>query len=190
MKQPLKAPILLLLAFATLASVFVAYFSLSASRPLSAPPHTETASSAPAPAEPVVRQKPLAVIVNRSNPTEDLSTSELREFFLSERTNWPTKQKVRAVMFAPGRPERQAVLQLVLDMPREQDYQAHFLRAKFTEQTVEQPREMQSPADVLRFVSNVPGALAYLPASEVDPSVKVVRVDGLAPGDPGYKLRF
>ena len=93
-------------------------------------------------------------------------------------------------MIAAGRPERSALLQVALDMRREQDYQAHFLRAKFTEQALEQPRELGATADVLRFVSNVPGALAYLPASEVDPSVKVVRVDGLAPGDPGYKLRF
>ncbi|HEY9281869.1 MAG TPA: hypothetical protein VIP46_00295, partial [Pyrinomonadaceae bacterium] len=136
------------------------------------------------------QQRTLAVIVHRSNPTENLSLAELREYFLSERTNWPTKQKVRAVMIAAGRPERAALLQVALDMRREQDYQAHFLRAKFTEQALEQPREMAATADVLRFVSNVPGALAYLPASEVDPAVKVVRVDGLAPGDPGYKLRF
>lgn len=159
-------------------------------------PARRVASSAPRPgaaravSAAAAQQKTLAVIVHRSNPTENLSLAELREFFLSERTSWPTKQKVRAVMIAAGRPERAALLQVALDMRREQDYQAHFLRAKFTEQALEQPREMAATADVLRFVSNVTGALAYLPASEVDPSVKVVRVDGLAPGDPGYKLRF
>jgi phosphate transport system substrate-binding protein len=167
---------------------------LAAAAPLSpawrAAPAAARAGSAHAVSAVAVQQKTLAVIVHRSNPTEDLSLSELREYFLSERASWPTRQKVRAVMIAAGRPERAALLQVALDMPREQDYQAHFLRAKFTEQAIEQPREMQSPADVLRFVANVPGALAYLPASEVDPSVKVVRVDGLAPGDPGYKLRF
>lgn len=178
MRRSLKVILLLLLALALLASGF------------------QLASSAPRPgaanAVPVVasQQRALAVIVHRSNPTEDLSLAELREYFLSERTNWPTKQKVRAVMIAAGRPERAALLHAALDMRREQDYQAHFLRAKFTEQALEQPRELAATADVLRFVSNVPGALAYLPASEVDPSVKVVRVDGLAPGDPGYKLRF
>ena len=178
MGRPLKLLLLLAVALALLASGW------------------RIASSAPPPgaanAVPVVaaQQRALAVIVHRSNPTENLSLAELREYFLAERTNWPTKQKVRAVMIAPGRPEREALLHVALDMRREQDYQAHFLRAKFTEQALEQPRELAAPADVLRFVSNVTGALAYLPASEVDPSVKVVRVDGLAPGDPGYKLRF
>ena len=178
MRRSLKLTLLLLVALAMLASV--CDIASPAPRPASA--HAVSAVS--------LQQRTLAIIVHKSNPTEALSLAELREYFLSERTNWPTKQKVRAVMIAGERPERQALLQIALDMRREQDYQAHFLRAKFTEQTVEQPREMQSPADVLRFVSNVPGALAYLPASEVDPSVKVVRVDGLAPGDPGYKLRF
>ncbi|HLL75489.1 MAG TPA: hypothetical protein VK421_09510 [Pyrinomonadaceae bacterium] len=178
MRRPLKLLLLLLVALAMLASVWRIAFS--APRPASA--HAVSALA--------LQQRTLAVIVHKSNPTENLSTAELREYFLSERTSWPTKQKVRAVMIAPGRPERQALIELALDMRREQDYQAHFLRAKFTEQATEQPRELQSAADVLRFVSNVPGALAYVPASEVDPSVKVVRVDGLAPGDPGYRLRF
>ncbi len=177
MSRPLKLFLLLLLALALVASAWRAFAS-----PPPRPAHAVSAVAA--------QQRTLAVIVHKSNPTEDMSLAELREYFLSERTNWPTKQKVRAVMIAPGRPERQALLQLAFDMRREQDYQSHFLRAKFTEQAIEQPRELSSPADVLRFVSNVPGALAYLPASEVDPSVKVVRVDGLAPGDPGYKLRF
>jgi ABC-type phosphate transport system substrate-binding protein len=178
MRRPPKLFLLLPAALAVLAPAW----RVGSSSPR--PGSTHAVSIVPA------QQRALAVIVHRSNPTEDLSTAELREYFLAERTNWPTKQKVRAVMIAPGRPERQALLQLALDMRREQDYQAHFLRAKFTEQAVEQPRELSAPADVLRFVSNVPGALAYLPASEVDPSVKVLRVDGLAPGDPGYRLRF
>lgn len=178
MRRPLKIFLLLLVALAMLASVC----DIASPAPRATSAHAASAVA--------IQQRTLAVIVNKSNPAEDLSLSELREYFLSERTNWPTKQKVRAVMIGGGRPERQALLQLALGMQREQDYQAHFLRAKFTEQAVEQPREMQSPADVLRFVSNVTGALAYLPAGEVDPSVKVVRVDGLAPGDPGYKLRF
>ena len=178
MRRPLKIFLLLLVAFAMLASVC----DLAAPAP--------RAGSAHAAAVAPIQQRTLAVIVHKSNPAEDLSLTELREYYLSERTSWPTKQKVRAVMIATGRPERAALLQIALDMRREQDYQAHFLRAKFTEQALEQPRELQSSADVLRFVSNVTGALAYLPASEVDPSVKVVRVDGLAPGDPGYKLRF
>ena len=45
-------------------------------------------------------------------------------------------------------------------------------------------------ADVIKFVSFVSGAIGYVRPEEVDASVKVIRVDGLAPGDPGYKLKL
>lgn len=136
-----------------------------------------------------LQQSAVAIIVNKANTTESLSLGELREYFLAERSHWPTKQKVRVAMAAAGRPERQLVLRLVCNMPREQDFQAYFLRAKFSEQTLEQPREFAATPDVLRFVSNVPGAIGFVRADEVDPSVKVLRVENLTPGDPGYKLR-
>jgi hypothetical protein len=34
----------------------------------------------------------------------------------------------------------------------------------------------------------VPGAIGYLRISDVDPTVKVVRIDELLPEDKGYKL--
>jgi len=138
---------------------------------------------------PVAQQSAVAIIINKANATESLSLGELREYFLAERSHWPTRQKVRVAMAAAGRPERQLVLRLVCNMPREQDFQAYFLRAKFSEQTLEQPREFAATPDVLRFVSNVPGAIGFVRADEVDPSVKVLRVENLTPGDPGYKLR-
>jgi hypothetical protein len=132
----------------------------------------------------------IAIIVNKSNATESLSLVDLREYFLAERSHWPTKQKVRVAMGAAGQPERQLLLRAICGMTREQDFQAHFLRARFSEQTLEEPREFRSTPDVIRFVSNVPGAIGFVRADEVDPSVKVIRVEDLTPGDPEYKLKL
>jgi hypothetical protein len=41
---------------------------------------------------------------------------------------------------------------------------------------------------MIRFVANVSGAIGYVRADEVDPSVRVITVDNASPGDPGYKL--
>jgi hypothetical protein len=41
-----------------------------------------------------------------------------------------------------------------------------------------------------RFVFNVSGAIGYLRADELDDSVKVIRVDGRAPGEAAYRLRL
>lgn len=52
------------------------------------------------------------------------------------------------------------------------------------------PTILDTAADVKRFVSGTPGAVGYMRASDVDDSVKVLRIDGLLPGDDGYPLRL
>lgn len=130
----------------------------------------------------------LAIIVHKSNPVENVSLTELREYFLAERSHWSTRQKIRVAMREPGAPEREAILRLVCGMKRDQDFTTYFLRAKFSEQVVDEPRNLDSATNMIRFVANVSGAIGYVRADEVDPSVRVIRVDDLSPGDPGYKL--
>jgi len=136
------------------------------------------------------QQSDLAIIVNKSNPIQNLSMTELRELFLAERSHWSTRQKIRVAMRESGAPEREAILRLVCGMSRDQDFTTHFLRAKFSEQVIDEPRSLNSAPNMIRFVANVVGAIGYVRADEVDPSVRVIRVDDLSPGDPGYKLRF
>lgn len=131
----------------------------------------------------------LAVIVNKTNPVDNLSFGELRQYFLGERTHWPNGRRVTLVMRDTSRPERDVVLRAIYEM-REQDFHAHFLRAKFTGELLEEPRLLDTTSRVINFVFLQPGALAYVRADEAGASVKVLRLDGLLPGDPGYKLTF
>ncbi|HEV2704771.1 MAG TPA: hypothetical protein VGV59_02535 [Pyrinomonadaceae bacterium] len=130
----------------------------------------------------------LAIIVNRSNPVDNLSSAELRQYFLVERTRWPNGRRVSLVMLATGQPEREAVLRLIYRM-RERDFHEHFLHARFTGVVLEEPRVRDTSSRVLNFVFLQMDALAYVRASETAGApVKVVRIDGLLPGEPGYKL--
>ena len=43
---------------------------------------------------------------------------------------------------------------------------------------------------MIKTISNVQGAIGYVRSDEVDASVKVIRVDGLTPGDAGYRLKL
>lgn len=130
----------------------------------------------------------LAIIVHKSNPVQNLTMSELREYFLAERSHWSTQQKIRVAMRESGSPERETVLRLVLRMNRDQDFTTYFLRAKFSEQVIDEPRNLDSTSNMIKFVANVSGAIGYVRADDVDPSVRVIKVDNLSPGDPGYKL--
>src|SRR5438045_9330508 len=44
----------------------------------------------------------LAIVVNRTNPVENLSFSELRKIFLGEQTHWSNRRRITVVMLEPG----------------------------------------------------------------------------------------
>lgn len=136
------------------------------------------------------RQAELAIIVNKANPIESVSSSELREYFLAERTRWSSGgRKVRIVMRQVGQPERKAVLDLIYRM-NEKSFTTYFLAKKFTGEVLEEPTQQASALDVIRVISDVAGAIGYVRADERDASVKMLRVDGVLPGEPGYKIKF
>jgi hypothetical protein len=91
-------------------------------------------------------------------------------------------------MREPGTTERAVVLRAVCRMT-EQDFRRHHLQLVFTGQAPDLPRQLATANGVLRFVFNVPGAIGYVRAGEVDPSVKVLQVQGRRPGQPGYGLK-
>lgn len=135
------------------------------------------------------RSESLAIIVNKSNPIESLSFAELRKVFLGERSHWSNGRRIIVVMREPGQPERTAVLRLIYRMG-EIDFKHYFLHALFTGEVPSTPKELATATNVRKFISYVPGAIGYVRADEVDGSVKVIRVDGLAPDDPGYKIKW
>jgi ABC-type phosphate transport system substrate-binding protein len=131
----------------------------------------------------------LAIVVHRSNPTDDLSLAELRSLFLGERQRWPNGRRITLVLQEPGQPEREAALRLVYRMT-EAEIGHHFLRAVYRGQAVSAPKTLSSADRVLRFVFNVPGAIGCVPLRDVDGTVKVLRVDGRPPTDAAYPLRL
>jgi hypothetical protein len=88
-----------------------------------------------------------------------------------------------------GQPERQTVLRLVYRLD-ENGYQNHLLRGMFLGDVFVAPKTLASPLTLRKFVFNAPGAIGYLRASDVDDTVKVVRIDGLLPDNKDYRLQI
>lgn len=133
--------------------------------------------------------EPLVIVVNRSNPVNDLSFDELRRIFLGTRSHWPNGRRITLVMREPGEPERKTVLHDVCGMNEDQ-FKNHFVHGLYTGEILVSPKILSSPVGVRKFIFNVPGAIGYLRVGDVDDSVKVVRIDELLPDDKGYKLRM
>lgn len=164
--------------------MLVAAGLLFAGRPQATSPSAgQTNSSQGSPAS-----EPLAIVVNRANPINGLSMAELRRIFLGERIHWPNDRRITIVMREIGEPERKTMLRDVYQMDESQ-LKNHFLHGLFTGEILVSPKVLSSAVGVRKFVFNVPGAIGYMRLSDVDGSVKVIRIDEMLPEDRKYKLR-
>jgi ABC-type phosphate transport system substrate-binding protein len=131
----------------------------------------------------------LGIVVNRSNPVENLSFAELRKIFLGEQSHWSNGRRITVVMLEPGKQERQAVLTQIYRMD-DKDFNRHFSQGMSTGEIHATPKTLATSTEVLKFVFNVPGAIGYVRVTEADDSVKVVHVDSHLPGDKDYSIRL
>jgi ABC-type phosphate transport system substrate-binding protein len=137
---------------------------------------------------------PIVVIVNAANPVADLSMSDLKKLFLSDRSRWNTGTAVAPVMVGPGAPERTAFLKIVCAM-NDAEFNKYFLQSAFSGGSAIPPKVVGSSQDVKGFVASSPGAIGFVKAGDFhgdgsDGGVKAVKVDGVSAADAGYKLRM
>ena len=130
----------------------------------------------------------LAVIVNKANPTSNLTKSQLRKLVLGEQASWPSGTKVVVVLLQPGTAERDGVLRSICRMS-EEDYNEHQMHANFSGETNTAPRVVSSAAAARQIVENTPGGIAFLRPSELKDSVKAISVEGASVGQPDYKIK-
>lgn len=131
----------------------------------------------------------LAIVVNRENPLENISMTELRSVFLGERTHWPNGRRITLVMMEPGQPERETLVRDVCRMS-ESDLRRRYLQGLLTGEVQVSPKTLASPVGVRKFVFNVPGAIGYLRPEDADETVKILRIDGHLPGEAEYRLKI
>ena len=132
-------------------------------------------------------EQALAIVVNRSNSIDNLSSAELRKIFLGKRSRWPNGRRITVAMLDYGEPERKAVLRQVYRMD-EDGYRDYFLKEVYRGDVFAAPKTLESSVVMQKFVFNAPGAIGYLRSSDVDSSVKVLRIDGRLPDDKDYTL--
>ena len=130
----------------------------------------------------------VAVVVNKANSASNLTKSQLRKLILGEQGSWPGGVKVTVALRSPGSPDRNGVLKAVCRMS-EDDYAQHSMHSDFTGEAANPPRILSSDAAIRQLVATTPGAIGFLSLKEVNDTVKVLSVDGAAPGEPDYKIK-
>jgi phosphate transport system substrate-binding protein len=129
----------------------------------------------------------LAVVVNKSNSVDNLTKAQLKKMILGEQTSW-SAGKVNVILRATGQPEREGVLRSVCGMS-EDDFNQHWMHANLNGDTASPPKSLGSAEAVRQLVMSIPGAIGFLRTADVNATVKVITVDGLAAGAAGYKIK-
>ena len=130
----------------------------------------------------------VAVVVNDDTPVTDLSLAEVRKVFLGERQYWNAKLPVVLLVRAPVARERDVVLRVIYQMTEAQ-FKQYWVAKIFRAEVTSPPKIVYSNDMQYDLVTAMPGAIAFVDSRNVRPGVKVVRVDGLLPGDKKYPLR-
>jgi hypothetical protein len=126
-----------------------------------------------------------AVIVHRASAVNDVKLDDLRRFFLGQGALAANAQQVMLVELSPIRTRfYKRLLGLSPDEVRRR-----WIGVVFRGDALTLPFELADPAAVKRFVAEHPGAVAFIEVSDIDDTVKALRVNGKRPGDPQYPLK-
>jgi len=130
----------------------------------------------------------LAIVVRPEVSIDNLSFTELRKLMLGNRQFWTSNLRVTLLIRAPGTREREAVLKTIYQMSEAQ-FQQYWIAKVFREEATSGPRIVYSNVMATELVAAIPGAVAFVEASQVPKGLKVLKIDGHLPGEKGYALR-
>src|SRR5262245_47613653 len=144
--------------------------------------------AAASPSRVITQNADIAVIANSEVPIDNVTLTELRRMLLGDREFWTAGQRIILLIRAPVARERDAAVQTVCKMTEAQ-FRQHWIGKVFRAQTPTGPKIVYSAEMAVDQVARTPGAITFVAASAVPKGAKILKVDGLSPGQAGYKLR-
>ena len=130
----------------------------------------------------------IAVVVSSLNPANDLSLTELRRILMGERRFWGGNVQVRLVLRERGARERDQVLSSLLKMDNKA-FAEHWRAKVFRGEASEEPLTVSSSAMTRQYLTETPVGLTFMVERNLPTQLKVLKIDGKLPGDPGYSLK-
>jgi hypothetical protein len=128
----------------------------------------------------------IAAVVSSENPVTNISFGDLRKIFAGVKRSWPRGQAIKLVTRGPGCPERFVLLTL-LGMS-EGEFKQYWTAQVFRGDADAEPLTVPSVGMQKEALRLFPGAISLINIRDVKPGMKVLKIDGLFPGAPGYPL--
>lgn len=137
---------------------------------------------------PLLKAADVAVVVRPDVPISDLSFADVRKLFRGDRQFWPSNMRVTLLIRAPTSRERDVVLKTIYQMTEAQ-FRQYWISKVFRAEAAAGPKIVYSSEMARELVAGIPGAVTFVDATKVPSDLKVLKIDGLLPGEKGYALR-
>jgi len=130
----------------------------------------------------------IAIVVRQDVPVENVTFAELRKLLLGDRQFWSSNLRVTLLVRAPGAREREVVLKTIYQMSEAQ-FRQYWIAKVFRAEAASGPRVVYSNEMAAELTSAIPGAVAFVEATQVPKGLRVLKINGKLPGDKDYPLR-
>ncbi len=129
----------------------------------------------------------IAVIVNQSNSTDELSSRSLEKIFKLRSRHWGNGSKIHLVLPEEGSAVKSLLLETVYEMSATK-LKKFWLSKLYRGEISSFPQTRASLEATHRFINKAPNAIGVVDSSYVPDDVKVLAIDGRLPGEAGYPL--
>ena len=130
----------------------------------------------------------IAIVVRPDVPVDNLTFADLRRILLGDRQYWSSKLKVTLLVRAPGARERDLVLKEVYQMSEAQ-FRQYWIAKVFRAEAQSGPKIVYTNEMAVELALAIPGAVAFMEASQVPKGLKVLKINGVLPGEKNYPLQ-
>jgi hypothetical protein len=129
--------------------------------------------------------QPLLVIVGLSFPVNDIQLADLKSAFTG-RATYRKDTRLIPLNYAVGNPQRAAFDRAILGL--EPAEVGRFWVDRRIRDEGNPPKVVPSAELAIRVAAVLPGAVTYGTTANLMPKVKVLTIDGVTAGQPGYPL--
>lgn len=130
----------------------------------------------------------VAIVARPDLPVDNLTFAEVRKLFLGDRQYWTPNLRVTLLVRAPVARERDIVLRRIYGMSEPQ-FRQYWISKVFRAETATGPKVVYSSDMAVELVAAIPGAVAFVDASQAPKNLKILKIDDKLPGERGYPLR-
>ena len=129
--------------------------------------------------------KNLAVVAASGSKLSDITLADLSKFCKGTQKTWPDGRNFTIVIKDPESPEMHVAVSKLFGTTSA-EVKASIAKLNETRQAV---KIVADDEELLRTVEATPGALGIVDVYSITSAVKVLRIDGKLPFDPGYAFK-